>query len=207
MKYKLVIFDFDGTLANSFPWFVKMMNIVTEKFNLKKIEKNKIAELRKLDSLSFLKYLNVPLYKLPAISMFIRNMMSENIDEIQIFDGIEELFYQLKEKGHKIAIVSTNSEENIIQVLGDELIKMNDFFVGGVSVFGKESKLKKVIKMSGVKLEDSIYIGDELRDVMASKKIGMPCGAVVWGVNDADSLAEIEPDELFYEVGQILQRV
>ena len=207
MKYKLIIFDFDGTLANSFPWFVKMMDVVTDKFNLTKIDKDNLSELRKLDSLSFLKHLKIPLYKLPKISTFMRNMMSEHIDEIEVFDGIENMFYKLKEIGYKIAIVSTNSKANICEVLGDELIKLNDYFVGGVSVFGKESKLKKVLKMSGISKEDAIYIGDELRDIQASKKVGMPCGAVAWGVNDADALAALSPDELFYEVEQILQRV
>jgi len=207
MKYKLIIFDFDGTLANSFPWFEKTMNIVTEKFNLQKIEKDEVAELRKLDSLSFLKHFNVPLYKLPTISKFVRDLMSDNIGEIKKFDGIDELFRKLKKRGHKIAIVSTNSKENIVKVLGKEIIEMNDYFVGGVSVFGKGSKLKKVIRLSGINIHDSIYIGDELRDITSSKKIGMPCGAVSWGVNDAESLVELEPDEMFYEVDQILQRV
>lgn len=207
MKYKLVIFDFDGTLANSFPWFIKMMDEVTEKFNLTKIDKDNLSELRKLDSLSFLKRLKIPLYKLPKISTFIRNMMSEHIDEIKMFDGIENMFHELKRVGHKIAIVSTNSKENIIKVLGDELINMNDHFVGGVSVFGKESKLKKVLKLSGINKKDAIYIGDELRDIHASKKLGMACGAVAWGVNDADALAALSPDEMFFKVEQILQRV
>jgi len=207
MKYKLIIFDFDGTLADSFPWFIKMMDVVTEKFNLTKIDKKNLSELRKLDSLSFIKHLKIPLYKLPKISTFMRNMMSEHIDEIKLFNGITSMFHELKAKGYKIAIVSTNSKANIRKVLGEELIKMNDHFVGGVSVFGKEFKLIKVLKFSGIDKKDAIYIGDELRDIHASKKIGMACGAVAWGVNDADALAALSPDEMFYKVEQILQRV
>ena len=207
MKYKLVIFDFDGTLADSFPWFIKMMDVVTEKFNLTKIDKDNISELRKLDSLSFLKHLKIPLYKLPKISTFIRNMMSEHIDEIKLFAGVENMFHELKEKGYKIAVVSTNSKDNIIKVLGESLYSMNDHFVGGVSVFGKDSKLRKVLRMSGIDKKDVIYIGDELRDIQASKKIGISCGSVAWGVNDADALAALSPDEMFYEVEQILERV
>ena len=207
MKYKLVIFDFDGTLADSFPWFIKMTDVVTEKFNLTKIDKNELEYLRKLDSLSFLKYLKIPLYKLPKISTFMRNMMSEQIEEIKLFDGIASMFHELKAKGYKIAIVSTNSKDNIHKVLGENLFSLNDHFMGGVSLFGKESKLKKVLRMSGINKEDAIYIGDELRDIQASKKIGISCGAVAWGVNDADALAALSPDEMFYEVEQILQRV
>ncbi|MDP8202504.1 MAG: HAD hydrolase-like protein [Candidatus Tenebribacter burtonii] len=207
MKYKLIIFDFDGTLADSLPWFIETMNVVTEKFNLKKIKKEEISELRKLDSLDFLKRLNVPFYKLPRISTFMRNMMSEHIEEIKLFDGIESMFYELKAKGYKIAIVSTNSKTNINKVLGDSLSSMIDYFVGGVSIFGKESKLKKVLKTSRTEKQDAIYIGDELRDIQASKKIGISCGSVAWGVNDADALAALSPDEMFYGVEQILKSV
>jgi len=207
MKYKLIIFDFDGTLADSFPWFLKTMNVVTEKFNIKKINEAEIPELRKLDSMNFLKHLNVPLYKLPRISTFMRNMMTENIEEIKLISGIEELLYKLKETGYKIAVVSTNNKTNILKVLGEELFSLNDHFVAGVSLFGKESKLKKVLKLSGIDKKDAIYIGDELRDVQASKKIGLACGAVTWGVNDAESLAALKPDEIYYNVDQILKSV
>jgi len=67
--------------------------------------------------------------------------------------------------------------------------------------------LKKVLKLSGIDKRDAIYLGDELRDIQASKKVGLSCGSVTWGVNDADALAELEPDEMFYEVDQVLQRV
>ncbi|MDP8269528.1 MAG: HAD hydrolase-like protein [Candidatus Tenebribacter davisii] len=207
MKYKLIIFDFDGTLADSFPWFIKMMDVITDKFKIQKIDEDQIPELRKLDSLNFIKHLNIPLYKIPRISAFMRNMMNEHIDEIKLFPGVEDLYYQLKEKGYKIAVVSTNSEENIIKVLGKDLYAMNDHFVGGVSLFGKESKLRKVLKLSGIEKKDAIYIGDEMRDILASKKIGLPCGAVTWGVNDTEALAELAPDEMFYGVEQILKSV
>jgi len=207
MKYKLIIFDFDGTLADSFPWFIKTMNVVTEKFNLKRIEKEEIAELRKLDSLSFLKRLNVPLYKLPRISTYMRNLMTENIEEIKLVSGIDDLLYKLKDAGYKLAVVSTNNKTNIVKILGEELFSLNDHFVAGVSLFGKEVKIKKVLKLSGIDKKDAIYIGDEMRDIQASKKVGIACGAVTWGVNDADALAALEPDEIYYNVDQILKSV
>ncbi|RLC54725.1 MAG: hypothetical protein DRH89_09115 [Candidatus Cloacimonadota bacterium] len=207
MKYKLIIFDFDGTLADSFPWFVKTMDVVAEKFKLNRFEKDELAEIRKLDAAGFIKHLKIPLYKIPKISTFMRNMMSEQIEEIKLFDGIASMFHELKAKGYKIAIVSTNSKDNIHKVLGESLFSLNDHFVAGVSLFGKESKLKKVLRMSGINKKDAIYIGDELRDIQASKKIGISCGSVAWGVNDADALAALSPDEMFYEVEQILQRI
>ena len=42
-----------------------------------------------------------------------------------------------------------------------------------------------------------MYIGDELRDVKASQKAGIPIAAVTWGFNSRESLAASEPDFLF----------
>jgi len=207
MKYKLVIFDFDGTLADTFPWFLKTLDQVAEKFNLIKIDKNKTEELRKLDAASFLKYLKIPLYKLPTIATYMRKLMTEQIEDIKLFEGTAKLLKELKSRGHKIAIVSTNSQENIAKVMGVELIKLSDFFVGGVSMFGKESKLKKVLKLAGITKEEAIYIGDELRDVHASQKIGLPVGAVAWGYNAAESLKALSPTLMFYKLDDILMNV
>ena len=50
MKYRLVIFDFDGTLADSFPWFVGTLNAVADKFKFKRIEEGAIERLREQGS-------------------------------------------------------------------------------------------------------------------------------------------------------------
>jgi len=207
MKYKLVIFDFDGTLADTFPWFLNTLDHIAEKYNLPRIDKSKKEELRKLDAKSFMQHLKIPLYKLPQIAKYMRNLMTEQIDQIKLFAGSEKLLRDLKAKGYKIAIVSTNSQENIHKVMGEELIKLNDYFAAGVSMFGKESKLIKVLKLSGIKKEEAIYIGDEIRDIKASQRIGLAIGAVTWGYNAAEALAAFYPDEIFYKIEEIIEKV
>ncbi len=207
MRYKLIIFDFDGTLADTYPWFLNTLGHVAEKYNLKRIDKNQEEELRKLDAKSFIKHLKIPLYKLPQIAKYMRNLMTEQIDQITLFAGSEKLLRDLKDKGYKIAIVSTNSQENIRKVMGEELIKLNDHFAGGVSMFGKESKLIKVLKLSGVTKEEAIYIGDEIRDIQASQKIGLPVGAVAWGYNAAAAMAAFNPTIMFNTLEEILEKV
>jgi len=207
MKYKLIIFAFDGTLADSFPWFLDTLETVADEFDLKMVDINRLGELRKLDAANFIKKLKIPLYKIPQITTFMRSKMSEQIDDIKLYAGVNSMLKGLKEKGHKIAIVSTNSKDNINKVLGEELSVLNDYFVGGVSLFGKESKLKKVLKLASVSSQDAIYIGDEMRDIQASQKIDLPCGAVAWGFNDAESLAALHPTEMFYRVDQIIEKV
>jgi len=207
MKYKLIIFDFDGTLADTLPWFLNTLDHVAEKFNLPLIDKNRKEELRKLDARSFIQHLKIPLYRLPQIAKYMRNLMTKQIEQIKLFPGSEKLLRNLKAQGYKIAIVSTNSQVNIRKVMGEELIELNDHFAGGVSMFGKETKLKKVLKLSGVAKEEAIYIGDEIRDVQASQKIGLPVGAVAWGYNAADALAALTPTMMFNNLEEILEKV
>jgi phosphoglycolate phosphatase len=206
MKYKLVILDFDGTLADTFPWFLNTLDHVAEKYNLIKINENQEEDLRKLDAKIFIKQLKIPLYKLPQIAKYMRNLMTEQIEQIKLFDGSEKLLRDLKAKGYKIAIVSSNSQENIRKVMGEDLIKQIDYFMGGVSMFGKESKLKKVLKLSGVTKEEAIYIGDEIRDMQASKNVGLNCGAVTWGYNASEALAVLAPTMMFNTLEEILKK-
>jgi phosphoglycolate phosphatase len=207
MKYKLIIFDFDGTLADTFPWFLSSLDIVADKYNLSRIDRNQKEELRKLDARSFLKHLKIPFYKLPQIAKYMRDLMTEQIEQISLYAGSEKLLRDLKAKGYKIAVVSSNSQVNISKVMGKDLIKLIDHFVGGVSMFGKESKLKEVLKLSGVVKEDAIYIGDELRDVQASQKISLPVGAVGWGYNAAEALKALNPTIMFNSLEEILDKV
>jgi len=207
MKYKMVIFDFDGTLADTFPWFLNSLDVVAEKYSFPRIDRNKEEELRKLDAKNFIKHLRIPLYRLPQIARYMRNLMTEQIEQISLFTGSEKLLRELKAKGYKIAIVSSNSKENIREVMGDDLINMIDHFVGGVSMFGKESKLKEVTKTSGLTKDEVIYIGDEMRDIQASQKIGLPVGGVAWGYNAYEALAALTPTMMFNSFEEILKKV
>ena len=48
-----------------------------------------------------------------------------------------------------------------------------------------------------LKSQEILYVGDELRDVKASQKAGIPVAAVTWGFNSRESLAASKPTYLF----------
>ncbi len=72
MRYPLVIFDLDGTLADSFPWFLRVVNGVADKYRFKPIEPGDVESLRHAGSREILKRLDVPFWKLPAIATHAR---------------------------------------------------------------------------------------------------------------------------------------
>jgi phosphoglycolate phosphatase len=203
MKYKLVIFDFDGTLANTFSWFAANVNIAAEKYNFKKVDLKEVKELRKYSAAEMLKRHKVPFWKLPIIAAFMRKLMLNEVKQQTLFAGISEMLHQLKKEGILLALVTSNSQKNVSHVLGVDKIAMFDYFVCGVSIFGKKRKLKKVVKKSGIRKEEIIYIGDEIRDGEAAKALGIHFGAVSWGYNDEDVLKLQSPNVIFQKVSDI----
>lgn len=207
VKYKVVIFDFDGTLADTFPWFAGVINEVAQRYHFKHIEPDEYETMRGLDAHGVLKYLSVPLWKMPLIANCMRSLMTRDIDQIVLFDGIDEVLRRLSHSGTMLAVVSSNSHENICRVLGSELAASIAHYECGVSMFGKETKLRKILKRSGVTPDEAIYIGDEIRDSQAARKVGLAFGGASWGYTTKESLLAHAPSDVLDGVDDILDRL
>lgn len=207
LKYKLVIFDFDGTLANNFPWFKSVINKVADKYKFKRIKKNECETIRGYAPNKMLKYLEVPLWKLPMIENHLRTLMAKDIHQITLFSGINDLLKYLSNNQVILAVVTSNSYENVLQILGSENITLIDYYECGVSIFGKQGKFKKILRKSGIPRGESIYIGDEIRDSEAAKKANIAFGAVSWGYNTVESLKAQSPNEVFTNIKEIIKKI
>lgn len=207
MKYKLVIFDFDGTLADTFPFALDIVDQVVEKFGLKKFDRSEIEMLRGLDARRVLKHFDVPVWKMPAITSHVMGLLGQQIHLLTLFDGIAPLLKELADQGIKIAVVTSNTYENVCKILGPENTALIEYFECGVRVFGKQSKLKKVLKQSGIEAKDAICIGDEIRDIQAAQKVHIPFGAVAWGYTNIEALMAFNPAEVFRQVAEIAEKV
>ena len=200
MKYKLVIFDFDGTLSNSFPWFRTIADQVAVKYNLRKLEDSEYDAMRGWDAPTTLKYVGVPLWKVPAIGNYLKTLMARDIHLVPLFPGVDDLLFRLAERGITLAIVSSNKYENVRKILGEENAARIHYYECGVSVFGKPPKLRKILRKSGVPAGEVILIGDEIRDLQAAASVGIASGAVVWGYNRREALEAHSPQEVFASI-------
>jgi phosphoglycolate phosphatase len=206
MKYKLIIFDFDGTLADTFPWFINVINQVADKYKFRRIKTSEVETLRGYSAMKVMKHLQISFWKMPIIANHMRGLMTKDINKIVLFDGVDDILQQLSNKGVRLAVVSSNSYDNISQILGTENLALIDYYECGVSIFGKPAKLRKIIMISGVKHNESIFIGDEVRDIEAAKNINIASGAVSWGYNRIEKLKEQFPDELFVSIDEIIEK-
>jgi phosphoglycolate phosphatase len=205
MKYKLAIFDFDGTLADSFPWILSIIDSIADQYKVKRLEMSQLDTLRGYDPKTLMKLHAVPIWKLPFIARHVQKRMSKEIHQVPMFDGIERMFDTLAEQGTRMAMVSSNSKTNISRVLGQKNSERIEFWECGVGMFGKSAKLRKVLKQSGIDASEAICIGDEIRDIEAAQKVAIPFGAVSWGYSHVEALIAREPDEIFLTVDDLIQ--
>lgn len=204
MKYKLVIFDFDGTLADSFEWFLGVVDELAEKHKFRKFRREELDELRGSSATKVLARLGVSRWRLPAIGRHLQTLAKRDAAKISLFEGVDQLLATLVESGVVVAVVSSSAEDNIRRILGPANVARISHFECGASLFGKRTKLRKVLRRCGVAAHEALCVGDEVRDIEAAKAEGIPFGAVGWGFTHLHALREQGPEELFTTVSDIV---
>jgi phosphoglycolate phosphatase len=188
MTYRLAMFDFDGTLADSFPFFLSVFNTVADRHAFRRIDVARAGELRHIGVRQMMDHVGLPAWKLPLASKTFMAMMQDSAHEIPLFDGIADALRHLHGRGVRLAVVSSNSEHNVRTVLGPELTALVARFDCGMSVFGKASRIRAVLKACGAAPAEALYIGDQATDAEAARKAGVAFGAVHWGYATIDAL-------------------
>ena len=205
-RYELVIFDFDGTLADSAAWMMRAVNPMARRYGFKTATDEEIEMLRGRSTREVIRYLGVSPWKLPLIARAGKKLMAADAHMIPLFPETSRMLRALHEAGVKIAVVSSNSEAVIRRVLGEELGNLVSLYACGASLFGKARKFKQVTRQ-GVSRDKIICIGDETRDIEAARAVGLDCGAVNWGYAKPSILAQHRPTVSFSTMSEIISYV
>ncbi|WP_286922922.1 MULTISPECIES: HAD hydrolase-like protein [Lysinibacillus] len=192
MKY--IIFDFDGTLADSTAVFASAWNTLAQKYKFKGIEFKEIESLKKLSMAERSKLFDFPMYKLPMILPQFYRLYRQSLNEVHLYEGIKDVLMEIDKRGYKILIISSNSQENILEFLKMNGIQCVSNVLCSNRIFGKDKVLKKFLKDSSSSASDVLYIGDEQRDIVACKKVGVPIIWVSWGYDSIEVILQEEPE-------------
>ncbi|GFE80303.1 haloacid dehalogenase [Steroidobacter agaridevorans] len=206
MTYKLAIFDFDGTLADSFEFFVASHNTLARRHGFAELDPARIDEYRGQEPRELMRRHGIPMWKLPIIARDFMAMMARHTDGIRLFEGIAEALHALSVSGVELAIVTSNSLENVRRVIDSEALQRVRHIESGASIFGKRRRLERVLKTSNTARQHAIYVGDQATDARAAQAAGIAFGAVRWGYATAAMLDRHSPTMTFGCVSE-LQRI
>jgi phosphoglycolate phosphatase len=189
---KALIFDFDGTLADSFETLLDIFEDIAKR--PQKLTPAEVALLRGQNLRQIIKHLKVRRWQIPHMVLKAKKELSRRMGGIHLFPGTKQALIDLS-KDSKIYILSTNSSENIHVLLKKNgLGKYIAAVYGDIGLRGKTVALKKLIKKEGLSRAECIYIGDETRDIEAARKAKVTSVGVTWGFNSAEAIKSAKSD-------------
>ncbi len=203
-----VVFDFDGTIADSFNVIVEIAYELTKREQLADINHALEMRLNHQSLNQTAKLLKIPRWQWPWLLNRGRKIMARDLHKIPLIKGMDEVFKQLKANHYELFVVSSNSKANVERFLAEkELAGYFQNISGGVGLFDKSRAIKRLMRDNKLKNDSIIYVGDEVRDIVAAKQLNIPCIAVGWGYNSEALLARYSPTVLVNSPTQLVDAI
>jgi phosphoglycolate phosphatase len=206
MRYRLVVWDFDGTLADSLPISLEIFNRMAAEHGFRPVTDPDLV--RTMTVLRFIRAHKIPLFRVPRLVKKFLAHQSTMMSATPLYPELARLLCDIRDTGTQQGIVSFNKERNIrVCLQANEVEHQFQFVVGCGGIFGKKRALRKVLKSNPYKRHEVLYVGDEVRDVVAARKAGVDVAAVSWGFNAPDVLARHRPTFLLTHPGELLDAI
>lgn len=204
MAYLCVIFDFDGTLADTESFVVHIANQLAEQYGFHKVKASHLKRLKTMEAWDVLDHLNVTKWKVPFILRDGRRILNQKIQYVDLIQrDWPAILRAMHAHGIKMGIISSNSKKNIRGFLKNNQIDVFDFVLSS-SLNGKKRIIQKVIRKHGYKHHQVLYVGDEVRDIDAARAAQVDVASVAWGFNTPEILAQSNPTYLIKDVNDLL---
>lgn len=190
---KVVIFDFDGTIADSLDAIVHIMNRHSTKYGYKKITNERRDQLRHETSQKILSDFNLSPWKLLFLALRVKAELRKELLHIKPIWGIKKALEDLKKQGFTLGIATSNSKPNVNLFLEKNDLDYFDF-VYARTVFSKSRMIKSIMRDFKLNPKNVHYVGDETRDIDAARKAGVGIVSVAWGMHSMELLQANKPD-------------
>ncbi len=202
-KIKAVIFDLDGTLANTLPLCIQAFRQSVEPLLNRSLSDAEIIATFGPSEEGTIMAL-APGYYDKGVAGYLQ--FYENLHDMcpVPFEGIKELLQTLKDKGIRIAMVTGKGKYSTDISL--RYFGLTHFFewieTGSPKGARKAEGIELILDhLNGIKKEEIMYVGDAPSDVTASRKAGIPVIAAAWASTaEPEKLQELKPDALFYTI-------
>ncbi|MBC8183643.1 HAD family phosphatase [candidate division KSB1 bacterium] len=208
MKYKAVLFDFDGVIAGTLPYHVQAWQKAFADYKIKILpddiyyREGQIANSIAAD-IAIEKGLNLDEHELDAIVKNKRQIFN-NITKAQVYPGTKKIVEQLHKMSVKIGIVTGSILFNVSVITGEKFLDKFGAIVTGDSVVNNKPHPEPFLtgaKKLGVKPEECVVIENAPLGIKAAKAAGMYCVAVKTTIKDEKYLQEA--DLIVEDMGKI----
>jgi phosphoglycolate phosphatase/pyrophosphatase PpaX len=200
MNLKGVMFDFDGTLADTLPVCVEAFRRAAEPLTGRTYTDAEIVATFGPSEEG-----NVKVLAPDAPEQCLRDYLVhyEQLHGPEPFEGIHDLLKDLKGAGLKIALVTAKGPRTAEISL--RLLNMAHYFdlieTGWEHGIRKKESIEHVLEQWQVSKDEVVYVGDAPSDVRISREVGVPVvGVVFGGLSQPEQLAAMQPDALFHRV-------
>jgi len=188
-----IIIDFDGTIADSFEHVLEFLLSQAGR-RLEDVTPEERQQLKGLSMKDLALKVGIPSWRLPLVYFRGKAVMAKRMHATPMFDGVQELLARLNDEQYQMYIMSSNSRRNINRFLAEH--GLGGYFkrvYGNAGWFGKGPALKKALKQNGLQAATTVYVGDEVRDLIGAQYAGMPSIAVSWGFGSEEQLLRYKP--------------
>ncbi|MBE9045036.1 HAD hydrolase-like protein [Pleurocapsales cyanobacterium LEGE 10410] len=197
MTAKVILFDFDGTIADTYQAVANITNQLSTEFGYKALDREQLLLIKNLSSREIVKQSEISVFKLPFLVRRIRIELSKEIAGLDSIQNIEQVLFELQRRGYVLGIITSNIQENVdIFLAKNQLSSLFSFIHSSTSIFGKHRVINRVVREYKLNRSDVVYVGDETRDIRSARKSRVRAIAVSWGFNSAAILQKYQPDYL-----------
>jgi phosphoglycolate phosphatase len=187
IPYRLVLFDFDGTLADSAASLLTTLTSITAELDVASPVSMARALLPDADSQVLLRKLGIPLLSVPQIRSHLQTSWAR-ADTVPLVAGMEMLLLALADAGVELGVVSGRPLPYVRHALGEAADRVR-YYGCGLAFLTKGERIELVLEESRRLPEEVLYVGDELCDLRAAEDHAVPCALVGWGFLEPAVLA------------------
>ncbi|HET8936252.1 MAG TPA: HAD-IA family hydrolase [Polyangiales bacterium] len=202
-----MIFDFDGTIADTLHAVIDVFNDLSDEFGYRRGTQKELQLFMGRGLRELAASVGLSWQRLPDLAVRVREEMSRRMHLVLPCPGMAPALAALRARGVGLGILTSNNRENVERFLEHHPTLQFDFISGGSGLFDKHTVLQSLLSARGLALADTCYVGDEVRDVEAARVLGMRAVAVTWGFSSSQLLAACNPDHLIADPNELLSLV
>lgn len=205
-KTTTILFDFDGTLAETMMLIHKVFNRLSSVYGYRHLPEDEIEAVRHLTIHEFIEYVGISLWKVPIVAIHARHLMHQDIHEVHPPQGLVDILTRIHDSGrYHMDILTSNRPKNVHKFLAEHAMDWFDEVHATRSILSKKRRVKKYIREKGIDPQTLYYVGDTSVDVESARLAGSRSVAVSWGLNTEEALARSNPDHLVADPGGLLK--